>query len=799
MKIFAEKLLTPSYFTYVEDETPLAPDSVTAAGGYHFAWMTAFDVGVDVHFDPIPKAYIGAISVKFSAPAVSGVEVLVDGKTAGCYFGESGYRVGSVAGENTNLIEKAEITVPVGAYGSEILLRLHGAMQAMDIEKIELLGASLDDEPTLWPAPKKVTFLGENRRIAAVSAKGGAEADFAAEFFKQTLAECSPLPLCDCGITVCFEETKDPAYEGERYTIDYKDGTLTVTAAERLTLLFGADTLRQALNAEGIALLSVDDKPTCAFRGFHLGLPHLDYFEFAERFFRYVLLPLRYNSIIVEFAGGMRFDKHPEILEAWLEDQRLREAGEIIAAPIHNEMGARGTVLEKADVARYLASARKYGLDVIPEVQSLSHVQYLTAAHPEFGEYAAAPAKEIDTRGEDERPAETVAHCYCPSCDGVYEVMFDIIDEIVEVAKPKKYVHLGHDEVYQLGVCEKCKTKTPAELYYSDLMKLYGHLKEKGLTAMIWSDMLHPAPLTQYKCESLRERLPKDIVYLEFIWYFKFDTDIEDDLLPYGNPLMLGNLYSSHFTRYRSRMMKPGVIGGECSTWVAVGEEEFGDNGKIFDVAYLSEMLWNPENYEEKNRRAYTELIARHVLPYLRCGLHGAFAPRGYEKKALTLSGKKPALPAVLSEARPEAILAENFSFDGSATCDRLLLELTLLHPMRRIVWKDLPHLGSYTVTYEDGTQSEIELRYGRNVMELCHTYGIPKPTQYFRHNGYVGTYFSDPKVIGKTDCGEDLTLLVYPWDNPFPEKKITKIAYKAVNENVHPILTNAEILTKTK
>lgn len=785
MKIFSQKYLPPSYFTYVEDKTPLAPDAITENGTL-FKWMTAFDVGVDVHFNALPRTYVGAITVRFTAPAVSGVEVLLDGKAAGCYFGEDGA-----------LIQKSEITVPVGAYGCELLLRLHGAMQAIEIVSIELLGASLDEEPTLWPMPKSVSFLGESKRIAAITAEGGAEAEFAADFFRQTLAECSPLPLCEDGITVRFVETKCPSYEGERYTIDYKNGILTVTAADRITLLYGQDTLRQALNAEGIALMIADDKPTCAFRGFHLGLPHLDYFEFAERFFRYVLLPLRYNSIIVEFAGGMRFDRHPEILEAWLEDQRLREAGEIIAAPIHNEMGARGTVLEKADVARYLASARKYGLDVIPEVQSLSHVQYLTAAHPEFGERAEESAKEIDTRGEDERPAETVAHCYCPSADGVYEVMFDIIDEIVEVAKPKKYVHLGHDEVYQLGVCPKCKQKTPAELYYYDLMKLYGHLKEKGLTAMIWSDMLHPAPTTSYACESVRELLPKDIVYLDFIWYFHVDKDIEDELLPYGNPLMIGNLYSSHFTRYRSRILKEGILGGECSTWVAVGEEEFGDNGKIFDVAFLSEMLWNPENYREENRRAYTELLVRHVLPYLRSGLHGAFAPKGYSEKSLPLSGGKPALPAALCAARPNAILAEDFSFEGSAACNRLLLELTLTHPMRRIVWKDLPHLGSYTVTYEDGTTSEIELRYGRNVMELLHTYGEPKPAGYFRHNGYVGTYFSNPEVIGKTECGEDQTLLVYPWDNPKPEKKITKITYKAIDKNVHPILTSAAILTK--
>ncbi len=785
MKILAPKKLTPAYFTRRGAVAPLSPNAVTE-NGYQFEWLTVFDVGIDAHFEKMPRTYVGALTFTLSEPTIEGAQVLLDGKVAGSYFGESG-----------KLVREKEISIPVGAYGEEITLRLFGAMQAIELCDIKLLGAMPDEEPTVYPLPKSITFLGENKRIAAVEAEGGEEAEFAADFFKTTLAECSPLPLCPCGITVRFVQTASEAYAGERYTVDYKDGVLTVTAADRITLLYGQDTLRQALNAEGIALLQCDDKPTCALRGFHLGLPHLDYFEFAERLFRYVLLPLRYNFIIVEFAGGMHYESHPEILEAWIADWKKKESGGKASSPIHNEMGARGTVLEKADIARYLASARKYGLDVIPEVQSLSHVQYLTMAHPEFGEVAEKLDREIDTRGEDERPDEAVAHCYCPMADGVYDVMFDLIDEIVEISKPKKYVHLGHDEVYQLGVCPKCRDKTPAELYYYDLMKLYGHLKEKGLSAMIWSDMLHPEPTTKYACESLRDKMPKDIVYLDFIWYFHTQADIEDELLPYGNPLMIGNLYSSHFTRYRSRILKNGVAGGQCSTWVAVGEAEFGDNGKLFDLAYLSGMLWNPADYEEENRRSYTELVVRHVLPYLRAGLHGAFAPKGYKEKPIRLKGKHPALPEVLEKSRPKAIFAKDFSLKKKEKFDRLALELTLAHPMRRIVWKDLPLIGLYEVTYEDGTKENIELRYGRNLMELCHTYAEPKPAGYFRHNGYVGTYFADPVVIGKNDCGEDLTLLSYPWDNPHPEKAVVKIEYVSKSETVDPILTGASVFKK--
>ena len=43
-------------------------------------------------------------------------------------------------------------------------------------------------------------------------------------------------------------------------------------------------------------------------------------------------------------------------------------------------------------------------------------------------------------------------------------IIFDLIDEIVEVVKPARYVHMGHDEVYVIGVCERCRNRSPADL-----------------------------------------------------------------------------------------------------------------------------------------------------------------------------------------------------------------------------------------------------------------------------------------------------------------------------------------------
>ena len=40
---------------------------------------------------------------------------------------------------------------------------------------------------------------------------------------------------------------------------------------------------------------------------------------FARRLIKYVISPMGYNALILEIAGGMRFDSHPIITEKWLE------------------------------------------------------------------------------------------------------------------------------------------------------------------------------------------------------------------------------------------------------------------------------------------------------------------------------------------------------------------------------------------------------------------------------------------------------------------------------------------------
>ena len=574
----------------------------------------------------------------------------------------------------------------------------------------------------------------------------------------------------------------DSTYENERYTISSQKDRIILKAQKRLSLLFACDTLMQIYDRDlGIRLANANDAPSKEFRGFHLGLPHKSQIEFVKKLCRYVLVPMRFNTLIVEFAGGMRFDSHPEISEAWLKSIENFKAGLQPALP-HSEMVSNRSLLEKEDVRDLLDYARGLGIEIVPEVQSWGHVQYITYARPEIAEIEEKKIEVDDTRAEDARPASFYHHSYCPSLKESLDIIHDLIDEIIEVARPQRYVHIGHDEIYQVGLCERCRKKNPADIYVEHVTHLHDYLLKKGYKTMMWSDMIHPEPVTVYKTAPARTRLPKDILMLDFIWYFEdnLPIDIEDDLLKEGYKVAIGNLYSPNFPRYESRMAKDGMIGGQTSTWVIVDEENFADNGKFFDATYLSEMLWNFENYNSKNRRTYSHLISKRIQPKMRDEMREKISPLGYKETEIPIS-KADALgvPADILAARKNSVMANGEIANPNGYFDKLVFEHSSLFKAPRIAWADFYELGEYVISYEDGSRASAPVRYAANILNYKNSYADPMKPAFYRHQAYVGTWYSDPVYEGRNEGGEDILITGFVFENPTPEKKITKIEYK--------------------
>ena len=88
-----------------------------------------------------------------------------------------------------------------------------------------------------------------------------------------------------------------------------------------------------------------------------------------------------------------------------------------------------------------------------------------------------------------------------------------------------------------------------------------------------------------------------------------------------------------------------------------------------------------------------------------------------------------------------------------------------------------LENLGNYEVTYEDGTAVAIPVDYAGNICYWNRRQGEPLKPPYYRHNGYIGTYFADTTESRLRD-GRIVTLYHYEWLNPHKDKAIKRLRY---------------------
>lgn len=649
-------------------------------------------------------------------------------------------------GETGHDIREKELLLPVYAETDCLTVTVESDFTDVTIEEFSLFGR-LPGGLTLFPEPLNLSDSGEFLPASVLgSVSFCPEARHAARVLREKLAENEDLTVSEEASGFIRME-KDPSLPKNGYRLRVSPAGVLLQAADVRGFVIGAETLVKLAKDGRVAVCEISDAPMAEFRGVHLYLPARKDLAFTERLVKYVISPGNYNAVILEVGGGMRFDSHPEINEAYAMANRRHAAGEWPAFP-HGEL-AGGEYLEKDEVRRLLETIRSYGLTVIPEIQSLGHVQYLTLAHPELAEIPVEEEKAavIDQNTADIPPAKLYPHCYCPSAPGTYHIMFELIDEILDVFKPEEFVHMGHDEVYQIGVCERCRDQDPAELYAKDVTLYHDYLAARGLKMMIWGDMLQP--VTQYKTPPARKLIPKDVVLLDFIWYFHLDQDIEDNLLSEGFRVVMGNLYSSHYPRYESRRKKPGIWGGQISCWTATSEYELAKEGKLYDMLLTGELLWS-EKYASAARRSYDAVISR-MMPVLREKLSGVTPP-----------------------SREKGAVIE--AFTGNQSCRSLIFRHAAEKPMRRIPWGPLDVIGHYAVHYADGSEEKIPVEYAGNISFTGRWQNDPLPHPYYRHNGYTGTYTADTEVL----VGGTHPEVVYRWEwiNPRPETPVTSVEY---------------------
>ncbi|CAI5454859.1 unnamed protein product [Caenorhabditis angaria] len=174
------------------------------------------------------------------------------------------------------------------------------------------------------------------------------------------------------------------------------------------------------------------------------------------------------------------------------------------------DLGATGVLLEwedmfpfKGDLARVvngnayteenvidiLQHAQLLGLEVIPLVQSLAHMEWILKTE----EYA-------DLR-EDERYPMVA----CIGDQRSLKVVLDAVNQIISMHSKfsSKYIHIGADEAFQIGICDADKEVLPIKYGNDTLRMIFDHLSTvannvtreyPGTKVLMWFDEFRSAP-----------------------------------------------------------------------------------------------------------------------------------------------------------------------------------------------------------------------------------------------------------------------------------------------------------------
>lgn len=617
---------------------------------------------------------------------------------------------------------------------------------------------------------------------------------------------------------------ESPGREG--YLLHVDQDSIVIAGSDPRGAFYGLQSLRQLLRkTDGqvrVPKLDVRDWPDKTFRGVKLYVPSRAQIPFFKRFIRDFMALYKYNTLMMEMNACMRLDRHPELNAGWVEmgrDTNFSRKNYPPGVPHDMESNsshhdtADGGFLEKEEVADLVRWVEENHIEVVPEVPSLTHAYYLLSRHRELSQ--VPDVKWPDT--------------YCACDPRSYELLFDVMDEYIEVMKPKM-IHAGHDEWFApfgLGPC--CKDRDPGEVYGEDLRKVHGYLAKKGIRMAIWGDYLlervrgkglqkRSAP-DGFKYEApgamtpqqVRDLVPKDILMFNWFWGEEEGGETtEAQLEEFGFRQIYGNM-TPFIGRYKERSRRTTIIGGAPSSWAATTEFNMCKD-LLRDVLGCSSLLWSKEPLEARELSEITQ--AR--MPAARPRLTGQVPPSATGDVVVPLdisSGfngqlRVPTLGVDLSGIQTGEITSGKLAFDlgRSREGNQIVMvgaegqkpnplprevggikigvdatSLLFLHACAipatnkeayRLIW-DFPDsadlLGWYEVVYEDGLPEVIPVRYGINILEW--NWGAEKT---------AGSYCYGADLVA---CGQQgnnrITFFAMEWMSPRLGKVIREIRLK--------------------
>ena len=405
--------------------------------------------------------------------------------------------------------------------------------------------------------------------------------------------------------------TLDVAIGKDAYKLDLSPAAIRVSACDKDGLRFGLQTLLRLCEVRSLPIGTAAMQAKAHCRGIKVYLPE-PVPRFIDEWKHMIDIAARYhiNTIMIELGGALEYKSHPEINEGWLEysafmneypgkTNEIRHQFNFEKNSIHTANG-RGKVLTQKQMKDLIDYCRERGMELIPEMPTLSHCDYLLTRHPELAE-----------RTDDPYPDTC-----CPAKDGYYKLIFDLFDEVIALFQPR-IINIGHDEYYSIGLCPECRKKSAPQIFADDITRIADYLRNKGVKTMIWGEKLLDSHFLDGVAIGGSDRnlpsgqhipatfpaidlVPRDLEILH--WYWSIDRTFEQEYIRHSFPFTFGNFAPEIMPDFNKRMARS--CGYIISNWGDADFRTFQRNNILFQMAYAFALTWSQELDSEDHRLA---------------------------------------------------------------------------------------------------------------------------------------------------------------------------------------------------
>lgn len=257
-------------------------------------------------------------------------------------------------------------------------------------------------------------------------------------------------------VVLILDTTINEFQSDEGYILSINLKGVEIQARSSAGIFYGCQTLEQLLEdalfyKKSIPACIINDFPELAYRAVHFDVKHhLDhmnyYYESIDRLASYKI-----NAVVFEFEDKLRYQRQP-----------------VVGAP------QAISIDEMAALTNY---ARERHIEITPLVQGLGHATFILKHE------SMAHLRELSWN----------RWAFCPLHEGTYQVLFDLYRDAIDATPGSKYLHIGGDEIGNIGLCPRCKPMAEKEgvlslsLYW--LKRVCEFAGENNRIPIFWDDM----------------------------------------------------------------------------------------------------------------------------------------------------------------------------------------------------------------------------------------------------------------------------------------------------------------------